>query len=57
MTGSAREAPRVAAIVVQSRESSVPLRMCCNWISASADSRRIEISTLLISRENIAAVI
>ncbi len=43
--------PRVEAIVVQSRESTVPLRMICRGTDASAESSRIAISLLPISSE------
>ena len=43
--------PRVDAIVVQSRESTVPLRMFCSGTDDSAESNRIAISLLPISSE------
>ena len=43
--------PRVEAIVVQSRESSVPLRMFCSGTAPSALIRRIAISLRPISSE------
>ena len=50
-SGASLMRPRVAAIVVQSRESSVPLRMFCRGTAPSALIRRIAISLRPISRE------
>jgi replicative DNA helicase len=49
--------PRVEAIVVQSRESSVPLRMFCRGTAPSALIRRIAISLRPISSEKKMVVI
>ena len=52
-SGASDTRPIVDARRVQSSSRIVPLRMCCSWIPASADSSRMVISVLLISSEKI----
>ena len=47
----------VEASRVQSSSRMVPLRMCCSWMPASAESRRMVISVRLISSEKMTAAI
>ena len=55
-SGASETSPIVRASFCQSSSRIVPLRMCCNWIDASALSRRIVISLRLISSENTTVV-
>ena len=50
-SGASDTRPIVDANRVQSSSRIVPLRMCCSWMPASAESSRMVISVLLISSE------
>ena len=56
-SGASETRPIVEASRVQSSSRIVPLRMCCSWMPASAESRRMVISVRLISSEKTTAAI